>query len=160
MIGDNAKRSIIDNSRDKKWQKRACININSEPLEFGHSPSNDSDYCMTSGAYTLKYKPIPDSDQFADKPYVIKCDLFAGNKIRFSSYRHLEYKAQTDKKIKWIVENTTLTPKLLGIAKRHPAMPVPFCLDLEAYCERLGRSNDISRFLWEVEEHGDIERVD
>lgn len=160
MIGDNAKRSIIDNSRGKKWQKRACVRFDSKPLEKGDNPATNPDCCYTSGQYTIKYKPIPDSDQFADKPYVIKCDLFSGNKVRFSNYRNLQFKSQTDPKVKWIIENTTLTPDLLGIAKRHPAMPIPFCLDTVRYCERLGRAKDISRFLWEVEDNGNIERMD
>ena len=154
MIGDNAKRSIIDNSREKKWQKRASVRIDSKPLEKGDCPATNLNCCYTTGSYTVKYKPIPDSDQFADKPYVIKCDLFSGNKVRFSNYRNLQFKGQTDAKVKWIVENTTLTPELLGMAKRHPTMPIPFCLDVVKYSERLGRRNDISRFLWEVEEDG------
>jgi hypothetical protein len=120
----------------------------------------DPDCCFTSGAYTLKYKPIPDSDQYAFRPYVIKCDLFSGNRIRFANMKDLRNLPEKNAKVKWIIENTNLTSDMLGIAKRHPDMPIPFNLDTVRYCERLGRAKDISRFLWEVKEHGDIERVE
>lgn len=153
MIGDNAKRSIIDNSREKKWQKRPLVCVRSEPLQPGQNPMTDEDCLFTTGAYTIKYKPLPDS-QYAYRPYVIKCDLFAGNRVRFANMKDLRMMAEHSHKVKWIIENTTLTSDMLGIAKRHPDMPIPFCLDIVKYCERLGRAKDISRFLWEVEEDG------
>lgn len=160
MIGDNAKRSIIDNSREKKWQKRACVRFDGKALEKGDNPGENPNCCYTSGQYTVKYKPVPDSDYFADKPYVIKCDLFSGNKVRFTNYRHLQFQGKTNPKIQWLLDNTTLTPHLIGIAKRHPAMPIPFCFDVLKYCDRLGENETISRFLWEVEDNGNIERMD
>lgn len=161
MIGDNAKRSIIDNSREKKWQKRALTRMDSKPLGLGDNPATNPDCCMTSGAYTVKYKPIPDNDQFADRPYVIKCDLFAGNRIRFKNLGDLNKMAYSISKVKWLLENTTFDQRMLAIAKLHPDTPIPFVLDVVKYEKRLKAQGDTNwSFLWEVKEHGDIERVD
>lgn len=161
MIGDNAKRSIIDNSREKKWQKRAMTRMDGKPLRFGDNPSTNSDCCFTSCVYTLKYKPIPDSDQFADKPYVIKCDLFAGNRIRFRDYGDLQKMSASINKVRWLLDNTTFKQRMLATAKRHPDMPIPFVLDVIEYEKKLVAQGDNSwSFLWEVEDDGDIERVD
>lgn len=161
MIGDNAKRSIIDNSREKKWQKRALANVNGIPLTIGDNPNTNPDCCFTSCVYTVKYKPIPDSDQYADKPYVIKCDLFAGNRIRFRDYKDLVVMAESINKLKWLLNYTTFKQRLLGYAKLHPDMPVPFVLDLEKYEKRMKQTGNTNKnFLWEVEDDGDIERVD
>lgn len=161
MIGDNAKRSIIDNSREKKWQKRAIANVNGLPLKPGDNPTTNPDCLFTSGAYTLKYKPIPDNDQFADRPYVIKCDLFAGNRIRFKNYGDLQKIAASINKVRWLLDNTTFKQRMLATAKRHPDMPIPFSLDVVEYEKKLVAQGDTNwSFLWEVKEHGDIERVD
>ena len=153
MIGDNAKRSIIDNSREKKWQKRALCDVNGKPLKPGQNPATNPDYCLTSGAYTLKYKPIPDNDQYADRPYVIKCDLFAGNRIRFKNYKDLVVMATNINKIQWLLDNTNFSQQMLAIAKLHPDTPIPFVLDVVQYEKRLKAQGDTNwSFLWEVEE--------
>ena len=153
MIGDNAKRSIIDNSREKKWQKRALANVNGLPLKAGDNPATNPDCCLTSCVYTLKYKPVPDSDQYADRPYVIKCDLFSGNRIRFKNFKDLQSIAGSVNKVRWLLDYTTLNSKMLGYAKIHPDMPVPFVLDFEKYEKRLKNQGNMNKnFLWEVEE--------
>lgn len=153
MIGDNAKRSIIDNSREKKWQKRALANVNGLPLKAGDNPATNPDCCFTSGAYTLKYKPIPDSDQFADRPYVIKCDLFSGNRIRFKNYKDLQSLAASINKVRWLLDYTNFSQRMLAIAKMHPDTPIPFSLDTVLYEKKLRAKGDENwSFLWEVEE--------
>lgn len=153
MIGDNAKRSIIENSREKKWQKRAMTRMDSKPLGLGDNPTTNPDCCLTSGVYTIKYKPIPDNDQFADRPYVIKCDLFAGNRIRFKDFGDLNKISRSIPKVKWLLENTTFSQRMLAIAKLHPDTPIPFVLDVVQYEKRLKAQGDTNwSFLWEVEE--------
>ena len=153
MIGDNAKRSIIDNSREKKWQKRALTRMDSKPLGLGDNPTTNPDCCLTSCVYTLKYKPIPDSDQYADRPYVIKCDLFSGNRIRFKDFGELNKLSRSIPKVKWLLDNTTFSQRMLAIAKLHPDMPIPFCLDTVLYEKKLkDQGNENCNFLWEVEE--------
>ena len=86
------------------------------------------------------------------KPFVINGDMFNNNAhhYRFGSYEELENAAKTDKRVKWLLENTTFKKRLLNIAIDHIDLPIPFTFDVVKYCRRLKKCGKISkRFLQE-----------
>ena len=82
MIGDNAKRLLIANTVKKRFNSRAVVNLNYEPLKKGDSPLTDDDIVVTDGMYYMRYEPVTKGNNYVDKPFLIKSDLFTMDKIR------------------------------------------------------------------------------
>lgn len=151
MIGSRAKESIVANSTAKKVDKRAIINLNGLPLKEGDNIFTNIDVFLTSGVYWLRYKPLP-NPEVRETPFVIKSDLYANSVCRFKDYNHLINLSKTDKKIKWMLENTTFKKSMVQIAKQHEGMTIPFVLDITKYkCKLSRQGNKRKNFLQEVE---------
>lgn len=151
MIGSRAKESIVANSTAKKVDKRAVVNLNGLPLKEGDNIFTNIDVFLTSGVYWLRYKPLP-NPEVRETPFVIKSDLYANSVCRFKDYNHLIALSKTDKKIKWMLENTTFKKSMVQIAKQHEGMTIPFVLDITKYkCKLSRQGNKRKNFLQEVE---------
>lgn len=134
MIGDNAKRCIIEDSTPTVLFPRARVSFKNEPLLEGETPIENPNLSQTDGLYSIKYQP---NKLFKWGAFLISCDLFDGKKIRVSSYEDMIERAnQEDERapfFKFLLEWTNINPIHFEIAKEHIIMPVPFCFNIEKY---------------------------
>lgn len=140
MIGDNAKRCIIEDSTPMVLFPRARFSFQNEPLVEGETPIENSNLSQTDGLYNIKFQP---NKLFKWGPFLISCDLFDGKKIRVSSYDDMVERAQADDNrapfFKFLLEWTNLSPTHFEIAKEHIVMAVPFCFNIDKYYKMIQR---------------------
>lgn len=134
MIGDNARRCIIESSIPKGLFVRARFSFEIEPLKEGETPIENPNLCQTNGLYYIKYLPIK---LYKWGPFLLRCDLFDGEKIRVADYKSVLGQANGNgekaKFFKFLIEWTNISPKLFEIAKEHYGMPIPFSFKIEKY---------------------------
>lgn len=140
MIGDNAKRCIIEDSTPMVLFRRARVSLKNEPLVEGETPIENPDLTQTEGLYILKYQP---TKLFKWGPFLINCDLFDGKKIRVKSYDNIVERANSKDEnarfFKFLLEWTNLSPTHFEIAKEHIVMAVPFCFNIDKYYKMIQR---------------------
>lgn len=135
MIGDNAKRLLIANTVKKRFNSRAVINLDLEPLKKGDSPLTNDDIVITDGMYYLRYEPVTKGNNYVDKPFLIKSDLFTMDKIRIASYAALVKLSQKSKEVKFLLKFSNVSPKAFGLAKNYPGLQIPIMIDYIKYEE-------------------------
>lgn len=135
MVGDNAKRALIANTVKKRFNSRAVVNLNYEPLKKGDSPLTDEDIVLTDGMYYMRYEPVTKGNNYVDKPFLIKSDLFTMDKIRVNSYMSLNKIAKESKKVAFLLKFSNISPKTFGIAKNYPGLQIPIMIDYVKYEE-------------------------
>lgn len=135
MVGDNAKRLLIANTVKKRYNSRAVLNLNYEPIQKGDSPLTNDDVIITHGLYYIRYEPVTKGNNYVDKPYLIKSDLFTMDKIRVTNYARLTMMAKKDKKVEFLMKFSNINEKTFGIAKAYPGLEVPISIDYVKYAE-------------------------
>lgn len=160
MIGDNARRCIIEASIPKGLFVRARISFANLPLKEGETPIENSDLTQTDGLYVVKYLP---NKMFKWGAFLIRSDLFDGGKIRVKNYEDLVERAQKDdinaKRFKFLLEWTNISPKLFDIAKEHLALPVPFGFQIEKYYKMiLKQKHKRKGLVFRTEEEEEMQR--
>lgn len=151
MIGDKAREAIIECTPKAVLAKRPYVKTSELPMVKGEYCAPGTDMYITSGIYTLKFKPgIPG---YESQPFVIKCDMFVGNRVRTSGMRNLTVFGQQDERVKWLVRNTNISKQLFDVARNHPDMPIPFCIDFEKLEKHLTAKGETRKnYLWVVTE--------
>ena len=133
MIGSNAKSLFIANTVKKKYNSRAILSLDLEPIQKGDSPLTNENIVLTDGMYYLRYEPVKGGKNYADKPYVIKSDLFTMDKLRVHGYTRLIMMTKKDRVVDFLVRFSNISEKTFGIAKAYPGLQVPVCLDYVKY---------------------------
>lgn len=135
---DRFARELLASQGEQKHFSRAIINRNVTPLKLGETPATNEAVKYTDFFYTLKWKP---SNYGANKtnPYLIKCDLFTGSKIRARNYNGLQRAARNYPWIKFLVEYTTISEADFKRANANQLIEFPFFLttrSMNRKCER------------------------
>lgn len=147
MIGSRAKEAIIMRSNANALTRRALVRFDSTPIVKGEDQTNKEEYFFTSGLYTIKFKPKENNMRAKGKPFTINGDMFNNNAhhYRFGSYEELVEAAKTNKRVRWMLENTTFRKELLDIAIDHIDLPIPFSLEVVKYYKRLKKTGRAKR---------------
>lgn len=147
MIGSRAKSAIVMRADANALTRRALVRFDSTPIVKGENQTKKEEYFFTTGLYTLKFKPNEKNMRCKGRPFVINGDMFNNNAhhYRFGSYEELEQAAKTDKRVRWMLENTTFKKRMLNVAIDHIDLPIPFTFDVVKYCRRLKKCGKISR---------------
>ena len=134
MIGDLASKALAENKQRLPIQKRAMVNVNSEPIKEGEIPTANNDLMYTDLIYYVKYLPsqLP---QYKDRPFVIVGDIFPGRKIRTKNYAYTTY--ISNKALKWVLENSDLSQEHFDEAELNIQMAIPFYVDPVKYSKKL-----------------------
>ena len=139
-IGDRAREEIIVSSETKQIFRRVTINIHGKSLKgvtFDNCLGNP-DLRFTNGTYELIYRPISKQREHAkEKPFVLRCDMLQGSKIRVKDYNALKGLAKSSPVIDWILKWTTLDQKLFNAAKMHYMLPITFTIKYTDYIDHL-----------------------
>ena len=133
MIGDNAKRLLIANTVKKRYNSRATLSLDLEPIQKGDSPATNKNVVLTHGLYYLRYDPAKGGKNYADKPFLIKSDLFTMDKKRVNGYTRLIMMAKKDKVVDFLVKFSNISERTFGIAKAYPGLEVPIAIDYYKY---------------------------
>lgn len=160
MIGDNARRCIIESSIPKGLFVRARVSFKNLPLKEGETPIENSDLTQTDGLYVVKFMP---SKIFKWGAFLIRCDLFDGGKIRVKDYKDFLARANKDdangRRFKFLLEWTNISPKIFEIAQGHLALPVPFGFQIEKYYKMILKQNHKRKGLvFRTEEEEEMQR--
>lgn len=139
-IGDRAREENIVSSETKQIFRRVTVNIHGKSLEgvtFDNCLGNP-DLRFTNGTYELIYRPISKQREHAkEKPFVIRCDMLQGAKIRVRSYEALKEIAKDNPVVAWILKWTTLNKDLFNVAKQHFMLPITFTIKYVEYRNHL-----------------------
>lgn len=101
----------------------------------------NKNYVLTDGMYYVKYNPLPDSVQWKGKPFVVISDMFVHKKIRVASWQGFWKVAQENPRARLIQKFTNISAEVFGLAKTHPGLQVPVCLDFVKYEKFLKENN-------------------
>lgn len=139
-IGDRAREEIIVSSETKQIFRRACVNIYGKPLKdvtFDNCLKN-SELRFTNGIFQLIYKPVSKQREHArEKPFVLRCDMLPGAKLRIASYEGLKKISEENPVIAWLLKWSTLTKELFNVAKMHYFIPITFTIKYIEYRNHL-----------------------
>ena len=112
------------------------VNIRSEPVSMDTLRSRDPNIRATKAAYTIQYIPEKSPLRHGKFAYLIGQDLVR-LRVIVSGYKHWSALAERIPELGWLKRNSTLTPELFGIAKKHPGMIVRFTIDYVKYCDMI-----------------------
>ena len=114
------------------------VRIDSEPVCMDTVKSGDPNVRATKGSYTIQYIPESSPLRHGKFAYLIGQDLVR-LRVIVSGYKHWSALASRIPELNWLKRNSTLTPGLFGIAKKHPGMIMRFTIDYEKYCDMITR---------------------
>ena len=143
-IGDKAWEEFIACSETKQLFRRVLLHMqekapeNISDFDFGV----DKDLKLSNGHYEVIYRPYAKQAKHASAcPYIIRCDLFPGAKLRVSGYAHLKEIAKTNQAVAWMLKWTTISDKLFRIARVNFSMPITFTIKWIEYVENMKANN-------------------
>lgn len=145
-----AREIIIETAPRKTFAARLFISLNNEILKENEDLATNPDVKMTNGNYYVKYGWCRNRRE-EDRKFVIVSDLFSYHgRVRFYDWKDFCRMAKTDKEVRWIKENTTISEELFKIAKDHHWQNLPFSVDWVKYKNKLKEKdpNLKDTFLW------------
>ena len=135
MIGSNTKSLFIANTVKKKYNSRALLSLDLEPIQKGDSPATNKNVVLTHGLYYMRYEPVKGGTNYIDKPFLIKSDLFTMDKIRVANYSTLVSIAKENKKVDFLLKFSNISPESFAITRSNPGLEVPIAIDYVKYRE-------------------------
>ncbi len=149
MIGDFSSKVRDESAKNvSKKSPFACaiFSLDSAPLPANRnllSLSLQSDLFQTNLIYSVQYKNYSSTiyNRNDCKPFIVKADFLPQARetsskfgyIRVNSYDELCEIAKTNKHIQWLVNWTTLIPKMFEVVQGCPGLLLYFTLDVEKY---------------------------
>ena len=90
----------------------------------------------TKGYYTIQYLPAASTGRNPKFPYLIGQDLV---RIRVTVSGPKHWRALCDRipELAWVNRNSTISPELFGIAKKHPGLVLRFGIKFVEYCDKI-----------------------
>ena len=133
-----AKVASIENMLVKTNSTCFIISLRDEPVLASDllNPQRKDAIRCTRGYFCIKYDPYNNGVDTKYK-YVFTTHEFYGINIRVSGPEHFHKLAFIIPELGWIVRNTTFDDKLFAVAKAHPGMPIPFCIDAVRYYDMI-----------------------
>ena len=137
-IEDIAKMAAIENMLVKTNSTCFIVSLRDEPVVAADllDPHRKDDIRCTRGYFCIKYDPYNNGVDTKYK-YVFTTHEFYGINIRVSGPEHFHELAYLIPELGWIIRNTTFDDILFAVAKAHPAMPIPFCIDAGRYYKNI-----------------------
>lgn len=159
MLGDNARRALLEVYGRGVLQSCALINLDSEPLKPYDMPLTNPSLRYTKMRYYIRYIPaLRVTQKKRKKKYVIYSDLIERTRLesfRFDTWEEVEEEAKHNKEIRFLLEYTNLNKNLIDILERNLMFDFPLLFDYERYEktlrdkieERTGVRPDYSMFI-------------
>lgn len=90
----------------------------------------------THGFYTIQYIPAGSVKRNPKFPYLIGQDLVR-IRVTVSGPKHWRALCSRIPELAWVDRNSTISPELFGIAKKHPGLVLRFGIDFVKYCDKI-----------------------
>lgn len=143
MIGDKAKTMLAEHRVKVTFNPRSLISKTQKIPQQGENPINNPDLFFTNGLYAIEYKPSGGPNVPKSCFFLLKSDLFPGNRHRVMSYRMInDFAEKGEWKFKFLRDWTTLTPEHFDLAINNRSTEIPFCFDVIRYTKMLKEKND------------------
>lgn len=151
MIGDLAKRLIIDDDINRRLNPRILVDrTKTSRLPNEMKGDFDPSFLYTFGFYSIEYRPIKNFNSNRDKPYLLNCDFFPKKVLRLKGWYEIE-ENQDIPNLELLLRITTITPKLFEIAENNPYVKIPFTLKVEEIYDILKAKSDMQGLLSDCE---------
>lgn len=152
MIGDLAKRSIIEDTVNRRFNPRVLLSVRKKRPNDAKNLLFDTSFFYTQGIGFVEHKPCDKGRaRRGAGDYLITCDVLRnGNIIRVTSFSNLKEKTKDDKRFQFFIKNSTLSPKTFKIARMNTCTKIPFCVKIEEiYDELVKKYGDVENLLCE-----------
>ena len=152
MIGDLAKRSIIEDGVNRRFNPRIYLSLKGKQPSKAINPIADGSFFYTNGIAFVEHKPTDvGRDRRGAGEYLVTCDILqGGNTIRVKDYTDLKEKTKDNKKFQFFLKHSTLSAKTFKIAYRNTCTKIPFCVKIEEiYDELVKKYGDVDNLLCE-----------
>ena len=137
-----AKVMVIENMQGTGRLTRVRIRLDEKPVEDIEPATREGVCRLTNMKYALCYTPFCYSrakKRSMMKPYQIYCDLFAP--LNVARFRDWEDFSTSDHPVAvWLARNTNIDKVTFDVAFANMLIPIPFCIDYEAYMKKGGIS--------------------
>lgn len=93
--------------------------------------------------FTLKKKSSIIKGANREKKYILFTDLSIKESnnpkhvIRFDTFEDIVKNKEVPKTVKWLLENTNLSPELIVLAEENPGIPIPLAFDAVKYAKKI-----------------------
>lgn len=143
MLGDMVRTEVMASSRKPVLWKGAVVDLRGEPIPNGIVfPTSTNSIAFTDLRYGVRYQKSK-YEWKTDKPFLLRADILGLESVyRFADYAELERDAEKDVRIRFILENTNLSPELLRIAESFQRRDCPLAFDVVGYESKLRKRMD------------------
>ena len=143
MIGDNAKRLVIESEVNRTFNARMVVSATENRLPSAKKGVFDTSFFSTDGYYSIEYCNIKLSNRIKKQgDYLLFADVMQRTTTRIYGWDDIVERAKTDVRFKFIVEKTMLKPIYFEIAKNNPYTRIPFALKVEELYDILKKKSD------------------
>ena len=135
-----ARDAFIEESVSKEFVTRLIIDITGKRTDNqNNNPLLDPNICQTNGVYYVQYYPKP-GPYYTTFKFLVSGDVFGRSKgrVRVKDWNDLLTYADKDERVKWFLENTTISEFDFKIAEANKLARIPVIIDLKKYSEKLG----------------------
>lgn len=137
MLGDAARRALLEKYARTPLQVRALININEEPLKPYDIPLTNPDLRYTNFDYTLRYCMQPAQGKDKLQKYYIYSDLLDGEKFKFDKWEEVEEEAKKNKSLAFLMKYSNFNKETFEIVKKNIFYCFKIYFDYAKYCNKL-----------------------
>ena len=152
MIGDLAKRSVIEDGVNRRFNPRVLLSANKKRPVNANYLISDASFFYTQGIGFIEHKPCDKGRaRRGAGDYLVTCDVLTKNNlIRVNSYTDLKEKTKDNKKFQFFIKHSTLSAKTFKIARMNTCTKIPFCVKIEEiYDELVKKYGDVDNLLCE-----------
>jgi hypothetical protein len=152
MIGDIARRAVLEEGFRECKHLRAEIRLDNKPVGMGETP-DESPLCRyTLGMYYLIYRRATE-ERYADKPYLLVCDLYRMQKVRFSGWRECETVSyskngtETSLVTRWLIQNCGLSEDTFRAARNNLGIDIVLGFRMTDYMKKVSGREDMKQII-------------
>lgn len=149
MIGDLAKRSVIEDGVNVRFNPRLYISFKGKDPKTVQNPIEDGSFFYTQGIGFVECRiAMSGRERKGTGDFLVNCDMLKrGNTIRVAGFKDFKDKTKDNKAIQFFIKHSTLSAKTFKIAKDNPCTKIPFCVKIEEIYDELkekyGTGNEI-----------------
>lgn len=129
---------VIANPIISNHSARAIVNIQSQPLYKEDVYDCNPNLRLTNGVYYIRYQSKGSKFRNPKRPFLILNDLVQF-RVAVSGPKHFYAMSTQVPEMDWLIRNTNYTTALFIVAKQHPGLNVPFCMDVMKILNRANR---------------------
>lgn len=141
MIGDNAKRMLMEDATTGLYCSSAFLSLSLEKLKTSDYDGSNPFVKRTRYLWHIQYTPYDKKGTLRTKPYRVVCDMFDGNVIRVSGYNDLMAQAKVRLDVARYVQWSDVNRESFELAKENLGMQIPTLFNFKEYLKDYKEAN-------------------